>query len=111
MKRNAKAAAEVTIMVRLRFVSRYFGICCEKKFMFFFYVSSESKAKSTDFLAEIRTFWHFFWLKAEYYARLSYHLRVEETLDAALRRLLEGLFAKLYKAYFAICGQFGIDLL
>ena len=31
MKRNAKAAAEVTMMVRLRFVSRYRGMNCEKK--------------------------------------------------------------------------------
>ena len=59
---NAKAAAEVTMMVRLRLVSRYCGICCVKKFMLFlalYYL----KAKSTDFLAEIRTFWHFFGLK------------------------------------------------
>jgi hypothetical protein len=31
MKRNANAAAEVTMMVRLRFVSRYRGMNCEKK--------------------------------------------------------------------------------
>ena len=36
MKRNANAAAEVTIMVRLRFVSKYRGMNCAKKFICYF---------------------------------------------------------------------------
>ena len=33
MNRKAKAAAEVTMIVRLRFVRRYLGMNCEKKFI------------------------------------------------------------------------------
>ena len=49
MNRNAKAAAEVTMMVRLRFVSRYRGTDCEKYSIYRLLF----KAKSTTFFAEI----------------------------------------------------------
>ena len=48
-KKNAKAAVEVTMMVRLRFVSRYWGMNCAKKFIGKFVFV----AKSTTFFAEI----------------------------------------------------------
>ena len=49
MKRNANAAAEVTMMMRLRFVSRYWGMSCAKKFFYVFVFN----AKSTRFFAFI----------------------------------------------------------
>ena len=51
IKRNAKAAAEVTIIVRLRFVSKYRGIACEKNSI----GQSVFEAKSTNLFAENHT--------------------------------------------------------
>lgn len=62
MKRNAKAAAEVTIMVRLRLVRRYRGMNCVKKSI----VNVDFNDKSTNFLLEIRTFVYIFDFGAAY---------------------------------------------
>ena len=112
MKKKANAAAEITIMVRLRLVSKYLGMSCAKKFISF----SVFSVKSTTIFA-------FFTLSTQKLytekgcAKVSAHpshiivkvglgcLRVEETLDTALRSLLERFVVTLYKIHLAVCRQ------
>lgn len=118
MKKKANAAAEVTIMVRLRLVSKYLGISCAKKFICFFVFGVKSTTIFALFTLSTQ--------KTLYRKRVRQslgtpshiivkvglgRLRVEETLDAALRSLLERFVVTLYEIHLAVCGQLSVHLL